>query len=40
MPKVDKNIYYGSQRFTMDELEFNREEIIVMEGSALLNFPL
>ena len=39
MPKVDKNIYYGSTRFVMDELDFNKNEIVVVEGSHLVNFP-
>ena len=40
MPKVDKHIYYGSTRFVMDELDFNKNEIVVVEGSHLVNFPL
>ncbi len=40
MPKVDKKTYYEKQKFKMDELAFNKEEIVVLEGNALLNFPL
>jgi len=40
MPKVDKKTYYEKQKFKMDELAFNKEEIVVLEGNSLLNFPL
>jgi ADP-glucose pyrophosphorylase len=38
MPKVDKKIY--QQKWKIDDLAFNKEDIIVLEGNALLNFPL
>ena len=40
LPKYELDLYKKLSKLSMDELGFDKEEILVMEGSALLDFPL
>lgn len=41
LPKYERDAYKKPKgRFPIEDLCFDREELLVMEGSALLNFPL
>jgi hypothetical protein len=41
LPEYERELYKKTKgKMPMDELKFDKEELIVMEGSALLNVPL
>ena len=40
MPEYERELYKKKKTMTIDTLNFDKEELVVMEGSALLNVPL